>query len=268
MRRRYVEVSCGQLHAVECGEGPTVLLLHQTPRSWDEYREVLPLLAAGGVRGIAVDTPGFGASDPLPVDSIEAWAGVLAETIDALALAPVIVVGHHTGGVIAVELAGQRPSTIRGLVLSSTPMVDGAFRERKEHGVDNVVTGPDGRHLLALWRGRADFYPPDRPDLLERFVRDAMTAGFDRSSSGHTCVRRYHMEERLPTIKGLPVLLVGAPEDPFGFPELARMTHMLPEASVREIPGGHVPLPDQCPEEFAHLVLDFIAELDRGVHRV
>ena len=55
---------------------PAVLLLHQTPRSWAEYREVLPLLGAA-FRAIAMDTAGFGDSDPVAAPaSIEAWAGV------------------------------------------------------------------------------------------------------------------------------------------------------------------------------------------------
>jgi pimeloyl-ACP methyl ester carboxylesterase len=50
---------------VEHGTGEPVLLLHQTPRSWDEYRDVLPLLGANH-RAIAMDTLGFGASARRP----------------------------------------------------------------------------------------------------------------------------------------------------------------------------------------------------------
>ena len=48
------------MHYAECGRGPdTVLCLHQTPRSWDEYRETLPRLGER-YRAIAMDTPGMG----------------------------------------------------------------------------------------------------------------------------------------------------------------------------------------------------------------
>src|SRR4051794_39044245 len=76
VRRSFVDLPHGQMHWAECGlpDAPAVLLLHQTPRSWLEYREVLPLLGQR-VRAIALDTPGFGDSEPLDGEaSIERWA--------------------------------------------------------------------------------------------------------------------------------------------------------------------------------------------------
>lgn len=40
----YAESPFGQIHYVEAGSGEPVLLLHQTPRSVDEYRDVVLLL--------------------------------------------------------------------------------------------------------------------------------------------------------------------------------------------------------------------------------
>lgn len=74
MRRNFADTRFGQLHYVEEGEGHPVLLLHQTPRSWDEYREVIPLLSAT-CRVIAPDTLRFGCSDsPDEPWSIELFA--------------------------------------------------------------------------------------------------------------------------------------------------------------------------------------------------
>jgi pimeloyl-ACP methyl ester carboxylesterase len=57
-----VELDHGPLSYARLGVGPVVVLLHQTPRSWDEYREVLPLLAARDFQALALDTPGLGDS--------------------------------------------------------------------------------------------------------------------------------------------------------------------------------------------------------------
>ena len=65
IERSFVPLAAGRVHVAACGAGRPILLLHQTPRSWDEYREVLPLLASK-YRAIAMDTLGFGDSDPLP----------------------------------------------------------------------------------------------------------------------------------------------------------------------------------------------------------
>jgi pimeloyl-ACP methyl ester carboxylesterase len=61
--RHFVDVPQGTIHCAAAGEGDPVLLLHQTPRSWDEYRDVLPLLGRTR-RAIAMDTIGFGDSVP------------------------------------------------------------------------------------------------------------------------------------------------------------------------------------------------------------
>jgi len=108
VERRFVPVADGEIHCAMAGQGTPVLLLHQTPRSWDEYRDVLPLLGAR-FRAIAMDTIGFGDSSkpPLGDDSIERWAAVTARVLDALGIDRTAVVGHHTGAVIAVELAAS-----------------------------------------------------------------------------------------------------------------------------------------------------------------
>ena len=47
IRRAFADLSVGQVHYAACGDAqaPAVLLLHQSPRSWREYRCVMPLLA-------------------------------------------------------------------------------------------------------------------------------------------------------------------------------------------------------------------------------
>jgi len=78
---------------------------------------------------VAVDLPGHGESDPMPHVSVEEYGGVVAKFVDALGLGSVIVVGHSLGGAIAIALASQRSSRVRGLVLLAScvklPAVDG-----------------------------------------------------------------------------------------------------------------------------------------------
>jgi pimeloyl-ACP methyl ester carboxylesterase len=266
IRRAFADLSVGQVHCASCGnvDAPPVLLLHQSPRSWREYEAVLPLLGARH-RAIAMDTVGFGdsaaGSEPA---SIAHWARVAAELLDALRIERTAVVGHHTGGVIAIELAAALGERVRALVLSSTPYTDEAFRRARAERppIDEVEPSEDGSHLAALWGKRQGFYPPHRPELLEAFVLDALKVG-RRLEEGHRAVASYRMEERIDRVTQ-PVLIVRASEDPFASPhaeELAR--HLRHAASVRiaDIEGGMVPLPDQLPEAFARCVDDFLAGL-------
>ncbi|GAB3767327.1 alpha/beta fold hydrolase [Ramlibacter monticola] len=259
-RRAYVDLPHGQVHYAECGErgAPAVLLLHQTPRSWAEYREVLPLLGAR-YRAIAMDTPGFGASDPpAAVPSIEAWAAIAAQLLEALGIARVHVVGHHTGGVIAIELAARYGQRVRSLVLSSTPYTDEPFRRARagQPPIDAVEASGDGAHLAQLWRKRQGFYPAGRPELLHAFVLDALKVGGD-VEAGHRAVASYRMEDRIAVVQQ-PVLVLRATDDPFAAPHAVHWRQVLPRARFVDIPGGMVPLPDQLPEAFAAAVLPFL----------
>lgn len=263
IRRAFADLSVGQVHYAACGDAnaPAVLLLHQSPRSWAEYREVLPLVGAR-YRTVAMDTAGFGdsADGGVPA-SIAQWARVAGELLDALGIARADVVGHHTGGVIAVELAAAFPGRVRSLVLSSTPYTGEAFRiaRAERPPIDEVAPSEDGSHLAALWQRRQGFYPEGRPDLLEAFVRDALKVGH-RVEEGHRAVASYRMEERIGRVTQ-PALIIRATADPFAAPHAQELLHHLPQARIVDIEGGMVPLPDQMPEAFAQAVLDFLSAL-------
>lgn len=259
----YADTSHGQLHYVEQGDGPALLLLHQTPRSADEFRELMPLLGAR-FRVVAMDMLGFGTSAHLPApQTIERMASGALALLDACGIEQAAVLGHHTGGVVAIELAACAPGRVRALVLSSTPWIDAARRTRnadEEPGVDRVVQADDGSHLTALWWLRMPYYPPHRPDLLDRFVRDALAPGVD-PAEGHRACTRYRMEERIGLVKA-PVLLIGASDDPFAFPNLARLRPRLSaavEVKTVVMQGGTIPVMEQLAPEVAAAVEDFLA---------
>lgn len=257
--RRFVRVPAGMLHCAISGEGDAVLLLHQTPRSWLEYEDVLPLLGRRR-RAIALDTVGFGDSARLPPgeNSIERWAEVAVSLLDALDIRRVSVVGHHTGAYVATEIAAAYPTRVTGAVLSSLSFEPEEERLRQTSGraaVDDVDPMLDGEHLVELWRKRAAFYPRDVM-LLERYLVDCLKAG-PLAAEGHRVAARYRLEKRLTAV-ACPVLLLAATHDPHAYPSLPRLRALLPDAAITEIEGGMVPLPDQLPQAFATAVEAFL----------
>lgn len=265
IERLFVDVPAGTIHCAICGEGRAVLLLHQTPRSWDEFRDVLPRLGRR-FQAIAMDTIGFGDSSrpPLEEDSIERWAEVAVQLLDALDIGRAVVVGHHTGAAIAVELAAMHGSRVDAVVLSAPPFVDAEYRATYTGPpvVDRVERRADGSHLGELWRIRRPWYPDGDIDLLERFVVDALKAG-PRAAHGHTVVARYRMEERLPRVR-CPALVVAPTDDPHAWPRAPRVAAAIAGSRIVEVPGGRVPLPDQMPETFARIVEGFVDEVPAG----
>lgn len=263
IERSFVPTRSGRIHVAAAGRGFPILLLHQTPRSWDEFRDVLPLLGRH-YRAIAMDTVGFGDSDPLPfaANSIEAWAKAAHDLLDKLGLMRCAVVGHHTGAAIAVEMAVQQPARVAALVLSASPYIDAARRAAHagKRVIDEIDQRSDGQHLLELWTRRRPFYPPGDIDLLERFVADALRAG-PLAAEGHHVVYRYQMEERLPLVR-CPTLVIAPTADPHVYPVAGKVAAAITGSHLIEIENGMVPLPDQMPDTFAAVVEEFLSKIE------
>ena len=258
VRRAFLDTAEGQIHYRTAGAGRPVLLLHQTPRSSDEYRDVIPILARE-LRVVAMDTIGYGDSyKPARACAIEDYAAGALALLDGLGIPSAAVVGHHTGAVIAVELAAGQPARVERLVLSASPYVDAEDRERRKGRgpIDEVEVLEDGSHLAELWRRRLAFYPKGRPDLLTRFVIDALRAG-EKMEEGHRAVSAYRMEATVGRIR-CPSLLVCGTEDPFSFPRLEPLARHIAGSRAVPIPGGTVAMVDQMPEAFAAAILPFL----------
>lgn len=261
VRRGYADTTFGQLHYAEQGTGPVMLMLHQTPRSLDEFAELQPLLA-DDFRTIAMDMIGFGLSAPCPAPwSIEQMAAAAWALLDALAVDSTLLLGHHTGAAVAHEMAIQAPGRATALVLSAMPWVDQARRDgHHDLGVDRATADEDGDHLTELWRLRKPYYPQGRPDLLDRFIRDALVPGLD-PAEGHRAVSRYLMDERIGSITA-PVLLLAPTDDPFANAALPSVRHGLTGArvvEVKDLEGAQVPAMEQCAEQVAAHVRAFLS---------
>lgn len=209
LHRGYADTPLGQLHYAETGTGRTVLMLHQAPRSLDEFAEVQAELG-GGCRAVAMDLLGFGMSPPLAApQTIEAMGGSVTALLDALGVDTAVLFGHHTGAAVALEVAARTPDRVEALVLSSMPWVGPERRARGGGvGVDDAEQRDDGSHLAELWSLRQPYYPTGRPDLLDRFIRDALVSGID-PAEGHRACDRYVMDERIGLVR-CPVLVLTA----------------------------------------------------------
>ena len=259
MRRSFADTRYGQMHYVHEGTGHPVLLLHQTPRSWDEYRDVIPVLAATH-RVIAPDTLGFGCSDsPKDPWTVELFAQGVIDLVDSLGIEEFSLVGHHTGGVIALEVAASLPARVTSLVLSAVPFVDQARRETvgKRESIDGVPISDDGTHYQLLWDKRMPFYPPDRPELLHRLMVDAVRVG-DRVEEGHLAVNSYRMEDRVGLVRA-PTLVLCGELDSFSMPDVPKLVEAIAGSTSAVLPGVGVAAVDQDPQGFARHMSEFLA---------
>jgi pimeloyl-ACP methyl ester carboxylesterase len=115
MGARRIDANGVGLHVVDEGEGPPVLLLHGFPDSSALWRRQIPALTAAGLRVVAPDLRGFGASDR-PEDvgayAMEHLVGDALAVLDALELPSAQVVGHDWGAAVAWVLAALAPDRV------------------------------------------------------------------------------------------------------------------------------------------------------------
>jgi pimeloyl-ACP methyl ester carboxylesterase len=178
VRRGYVDVPFGQVHYRVAGLGPPVVLLHDSPRSSAMHEALLDSLA-DEFTAIALDTPGYGASSPLPASprpEIPAFAAALGATLDALGLPPCPIYGFHTSSKILLQLAADRPERISvaildGLSLPPSPPDEGFIAR---YMAPFPPTG-DGSHLVGQWTRIRDlhrFFPWFRRESAARLPLD------------------------------------------------------------------------------------------------
>ena len=120
LRHALVPVGSVTLHVVECGQGPSVLLLHGFPELWYAWHRLLPALARAGFRAVAPDLRGYGASDkPTDIDAYR--SDLLLDDVQglvhALDLGSVRLVGHDWGATLAFMFAARHPELVSHLVI-------------------------------------------------------------------------------------------------------------------------------------------------------
>ncbi len=117
-------------------DGVPAILLHGFPERSTTWRAVAPLLHAQGVRTLAPDQRGYspGARPPRRRDHrVEQLSGDVAGLAEAIG-APVHLVGHDWGAVVAWDLAARRPELVRSLVAVSVPHPAAFLRALKTSG--------------------------------------------------------------------------------------------------------------------------------------
>ena len=124
MKHATIETNGIQMHVVEQGQGPLVMLCHGFPESWYSWRHQLQALASAGFRAVAPDMRGYGQSErPEEIDkyTLLHLVGDMVGLLDALGEPQAVIVGHDWGAPVAWHAALLRPDRFRGVVGLSVP---------------------------------------------------------------------------------------------------------------------------------------------------
>jgi len=184
IRRAYVTVGERQVHLRYAGQGPAVVLIHQSPTSARTLDLQTAAFARAGFTALALDIPGLGRSDPLdvPRPEIEDLAIGLAETLDALRLKRVALYGSHTGALTCTEFAVRWPERVSALLIDGYPVYSDDERARRVATYfPPFQVRWDGSHLLWLWhryREQHLFWPWNIPGRVTQARCDVPDANF------------------------------------------------------------------------------------------
>ncbi len=202
----------------------------------------------------ALDTPGFGASDPLPGDILRVsdLAGATAAAMLALGLPPCRVYGTHTGAAIGLELGVGWPDQVTGLVLEGVPMFTQEEIDVLFQGYfAPMIPDPLGGHLFQTWMRFRDQFtwfpwlsrdvtrlnPVDRPSPEEievwvsMFYRSCRTYGPAYKAACYWGPMAFDLASALKT----PAVFMASAEDML-FPHLDRLPPLRGGQEIARLP--------------------------------
>jgi magnesium chelatase accessory protein len=266
---RFVHAAGLRWHVQQMGTGSVLLLLHGTGASTHSWRALAPLLAEK-FTVVVPDLPGHAFTETPPGDglSLHGMAREVGELLRALALDPVMVVGHSAGAAIMIRMTLDGIISPRALV-----SLNGALQPFRSFATQFfsplaklLVLNPFVPHAFA-WRA-------SNQSTIERLVGttgsaiDAAGIEFYRrlvSSPTHVAAALAMManwdldqlDRDLPILEA-PLLLVAGGEDrAISSDQAFRVRKRLRAATVAYLRGlGHLAHEEQ-PQQIARLIIDW-----------
>jgi pimeloyl-ACP methyl ester carboxylesterase len=254
----------------EAGDGDTVALcLHGFPEARQAWSEQLPAFAKLGWHAAAPDLRGYGESDRPTGRSAYTIGKLVADVaalFDALGARRRILVGHDWGGVIAWQVAIQRPDLLDGLVILNAPH-PAAYRREFNRGLTQKLrswyvaffqlpvlpelgfTAGGGRALQRALTATSPNFPPERLAIYR--------ANIARPGAATAMVNYYRANALelgagpLPTARvRTPTLLIWGEDDPYLDLALTEgVDAYVEDLTLRRLPGvSHWVQEDASPE--------------------
>jgi pimeloyl-ACP methyl ester carboxylesterase len=255
--RTYVDGPWGQIHVRVAGResDPTVVLVHQMTWSSVQYKFAQGMLAARGVRSVAMDIPGYGLSDgPAEEPSAAAYADAILPVLDRFGLARAILLGTNTGATFIAVLADRHPERVAHLILEGVPIWTAEERAKLLAPPPfDQTPRPDGSQLSGRWRFIRDV-AGDRLSLpaTQESVMQFFIAG-PREAYAHNAVFRTDLAPVVKRIKASATVLTYPGQDLY---RTSRdVVRLRPDFKVVELAVGRSMTPSyDAPEVWADAV--------------
>lgn len=267
---RHVVVDGANMHYVDEGEGPALLLMHGNPTYSFLYRELITGLQ-NTFRCIAIDYPGFGLSTASPGYRFTPaeHADVIEKLVKQLDLTGITMMVQDWGGPIGFAVATRNPDRFSAFVIGNTwawPKSDLGTQV-----FSRTLGGPIGRYLIGRRNLFVERIIPGgvRRKKLPPAVMDAYRGPFPTSESRRPMYvfpreilasRPFlaEVEAGLPKLADRRALLVWPTKDvAFRTPERRRWEAVFPDHLTVLLEGAGHYIQEDAPGEIITAIRDW-----------
>ncbi len=262
----------------------TIVLLHGKNFDSSYWAGAIADLSGAGYRVIVPDQLGFNkSSKPDVAYSFDMLTLTTVALLDSLQIRETHVIGHSTGGMLAVRLATAFPDRIQRLILEDPiGLID--YRRFIPPQTTETLVAAERRQSVASYRAFVRrFFPLLPPAATEPFVewrmRVALSSEYDRfcraAALTYQMIYREPVRDSYRDIRAKTLMFAGAadasvPLKAYAAPDVAARIPSIPQAAplaAQDIPDarlvilprvGHVPHLE-ARNVFRKAVLDFLA---------
>ena len=266
----FMELDDGNnLHYVDTGSGPPVLMVHGNP-TWSFYYRHLLQSLQDRYRAIAVDHIGCGLSSKPPRYPYTLTQHIqnLTLLVERLELDGVHLVVHDWGGPIGLGMAEKCPDKIRSLTILNTGAFPPLYIPWRIFALRfpwlgtlairrfNLFAGPATRMAMNRTKlsdtAKAGLLAPYK-SYANRVAIDSFVKDIPFSKSHHVYDELVQIENNLTHLKDKPIQLIWGMQDWCFSPKcLRKFQEIFPEANTLEIgDAGHYVLEDAKDEVLA-----------------
>lgn len=253
----------------------TILLMHGIPTWGYLYHAVIPLLVQAGYRVIAPDFLGHGWSDRRDRfdRSFQDQARMIISLLDALHLDCVDVVGHDTGGAVALILAIEHQPRVNRLVITNSVCYDrfdddmldfGHPLRWKDRPIADLMEALD-ESLAAGLSNRSRLTPEFRSGITAPWASEEGKLSLLRNASALNANQTMALVDRHGSISA-PTMILWGMDDPWQkSADGIQLSKEIPGALFKPLNGVAHWVQQDAPKEFTAALLEFLANAPNRV---